>query len=50
MNAPVVAFPQLGSGYFLETDASSVGLGGVLAQTQPDGSVRPIAYTCCTVQ
>lgn len=37
-------------GYLLETDASGVGFGMVLAQEQPDGCIRPIAYVGRTLK
>ena len=43
---PVLAYPQFQSEhpFILETDASTEGLGAVLAQQQSDGKVHPIAY------
>ena len=34
----------------LETDPSILGLGEVLAQTQEDGSVKPVAYASRSLQ
>ena len=46
VTAPVLAYPQFQSEhlFILETDASTEGLGAVLAQQQSDGKVHPIAY------
>ena len=48
--APVLAFPRFDRSFVLQTDASGKGLGAVMAQQQPDGMVRPIAYTSRTLQ
>lgn len=49
--APVLVYPRFGPNCFfiLETDASTVGLGAVLSQTQDDGTVHPIAYASRSV-
>jgi len=45
VSAPILAYSRFGAGwsFILETDASSVGLGAILAQEQDDGSVHPVA-------
>ena len=42
-SAPILAYPKPGLKYLLDTDASDVGIGGVLSQVQ-DGKERVIAY------
>ena len=49
-SATVLAFPHFDREFLLETDASGLGLGAVLAQKQDDGLVRPIAYASRTLQ
>ena len=49
-SAPVLAFPDFTQGFTLETDASGIGLGSVLAQKQEDGTTRPVAYASRTLQ
>ena len=44
VTAPVLAYPDFGRDFILETDASINGLGAVLSQTQEDGKVHPVAY------
>ena len=49
--APVLSYPVFGPQceFILETDASGVGLGAILAQKQVDGSVHPVAYASRTL-
>ena len=49
-SSPVLKFPDFGRPFILETDASGSGLGAVLAQEQPDGTVHPIAYASRSLQ
>ena len=42
-SAPILAYPQPQGNYILDTDASNVGVGGVLSQIQ-EGQERVISY------
>ena len=44
LQAPILAFPDFGKPFLLETDACGKGLGAVLSQKQSDGRYHPIAY------
>jgi hypothetical protein len=41
--APILAYPQPGGRFIIDTDASNIGFAGVLSQVQ-DGQERVIAY------
>ena len=43
MSTPVLAYPQEGQTFYLDTDASNVGTGAVLSQVN-DGSEHPVAH------
>ena len=43
--SPVLAYPKFDRCFVVETDASGIGLGAVLSQSQDDGELHPIAYT-----
>ena len=49
-STPLLCYPDFSRPFILETDASGVGLGAVLAQEQTDGTVKPIAYASQSLQ
>ena len=44
LEVAVLGFADFGKPFFLETDASKLGLGAVLLKKQPDGQYHPVAY------
>ena len=51
ISAPVLSYPKFGpeEEFIVETDASILGIGAVLAQKQQDGHVHPVAYASRTL-
>ena len=47
--APILAYPDFSKEFILETDASTMGLGAVLAQQQHSGKTHPVAYASRTL-
>ena len=44
ISAPVLAYPQFGTDFHLEIDASLQGLGACLSQADQNGHLHPVAY------
>ena len=44
IDSPLLVFPDFSRGFVMETDASGIGLGAVLAQEVKDGTLHPVAY------
>ena len=44
VSAPILAFPDLGRAFILDTDASDTGIGAVLSQVDDNGAEQVVAY------
>ena len=50
IEAPVLAYPDFGREFLLETDACATGLGACLMQADADGKAHPVAYASRTLR
>ena len=50
VDSPLLVFPDFSQEFVMETDASRIGLGTVLAQEVEDGTRHPVAYASRTLQ
>ena len=49
LTSPLLAYPDFGKDFTLETDASKSGLGAILSQYQDDQKLHPVAYASRSV-
>ena len=49
LSPPILAYPDFKKDFVLETDASKLGLGAILSQSQEDNRLQPVAYASRSV-